>query len=308
MSLFSGIEISAEESCEYPTIYTDCWTPSPSACLGTFFIRGDLLYLKPYESQLDECGSFEIDELVNQQSQVHTTTTNSCKDPAFNWDLGYRVGAGMEAINSCWDLGLYWMHYQTKTHRGWQRNCLNWTLNFDLVDLLIGRSYCFGEASLRLYGGLRGTQIREHVRAHMINSVNSFGSLIDIDDSGDYHQKLQAGGFLLGIEGEYPLCYGFGLYANAAISALYGQFRLKSDHLSSSSLGQSANDSQKHFNTCTNVIDLIIGLRWSTCLTDRFRLTQQISWEHHCFFDYNQIGRSGNLSLDGVGYFASIEF
>lgn len=306
--MFSPLVHGTDYTYEYDT---NCCTGNSLNCntpCGTTFLRGDLLYFKPYESQLDHCGSYHAQEVVNQQSQVDSTTINSSKEPAFNWDLGFRAAAGIEFTNCCWDLGVYWMHYQTKSHRGWERNCLNWTLNLDVLDILIGRTYSCGDMNFRPYGGLRGIQIRQHVQANFVNTINSFGELTTIHDNGDHHESLKAGGFLIGIESEYPICYGFSLYANAAIAALYGQFRLKTSTLASSSLGQSTNYNQKHFNNCTNVGDLSVGVRWSTCLTENFRLTQQISWEHHCFFDYNQIGKSGNLSLDGVGYFASIEF
>ncbi len=297
-----------ENTCAYdasccPSNSISCDTPC-----GTAFLRGDLLYFKPYESQLDQCGSFNTQEVVNTQSQTISTTTNSSKEPTFNWDLGFRAAAGIEFANCCWDLGVYWMHYQTKTHRGWESNCLNWTLNLDVLDVLIGRSYCCGEMSFRPFGGLRGIQIRQHVDVNFVDTLNSSGVLTTIFDSGCHHESLKAGGFLLGIESEYPLCYGFSLYASAAVSAVYGQFRLKEDTLATSSMGQSTTFNEKHFNSCTNIGDLVVGVRWSTRLTETLQLVQQVSWEHHCFFDYNQIGHNGDLSLDGVGYFASIEF
>lgn len=252
--------------------YQNYCVPGTGPSCNKLWIGGDLLYWRAIEDGLG-CDPIEIHD---------------------RWHLGFRAGLGIYNNNTNWSLDAYWTHFNEDTD-GHQKGCrrqkndAHWQLNYNVLDAFFSlkccQSTCF---TLNPFIGVRYAQIDQKLRTETHNKKRD-NRLTDT-------QKFRGVGPEVGVSADYDIGCGFSLYGNAAGAILYGSYHLKCEECK-----------RNRLTTCQSVLDVGLGIRtqlrlcaWSPVI--------QLGWEHHRYFDYNHIGCSSDLCLDGVIFSGSLDF
>lgn len=290
------------------------WFQPACATEENYWINLDLLYWKPWEKSL---------VLTNKKSPVFFTdnfTKAKVIHPHFNWDLGFRLGAGYATPCCLWNVSLNWTHYHTSAHQHRSTNSnditnvnnqqgmfpiwalskdilagdyvsaakLDWRLHLNLIDLDFGYPLsCLNCFEIRPYVGIRTAIINQN--AHIGYSGGIF--FIDIIQAGislngtdHVHLRNDFWGIgpRFGISPQYSLGNGFCLYGDAAISGLCGVFDVNQKECF---LGSKRFHHHKHLVRVRGIADLAAGISWDTCFCQgRYSVAFKLGWEYHIFF------------------------
>lgn len=244
---------------------------------------------------------------------INTTAVNSIpttaiiendRDIDFDWEPGYRVGAGVDMPCSGWDTGAFYTYYYGKGSGNDGASQANWGLHFNVADAVVGRNFWAGSCvDLRPFAGVRYAQIKQNYDAHLVtNLISSTGPSVAVSDKVDT-QKFWGFGPQLGLESDFYLGHGWSLYGNVDGAILYGH--TKSTFNDSDRFDSANNTCLSTSNSCSNLwaIDAGVGVRWEFDY-----LTLKAGLEQHTYFDYNKIGCGGNLNLYGANISAAIHF
>jgi hypothetical protein len=191
----------------------------------------DYLLLRPRRRELD----FAITSTQSQDAPI-----GNIESLEWRTKSGFRIGGGYCWPGDGWEAGVYYMNlhsnadgfaarpaggtlFATLTHPGTieQVDTASATsgVNFDVVDVEMGRRFAMGECFwFRLFGGGRFASIDQ--------SLNAFY------DGGDanlaqVHSPIEfdGAGIRVGGEGHWNINWGFSLFARASGSLLFGDFR-----------------------------------------------------------------------------------
>lgn len=289
---------------------SECCISCQPACCGRGFISADLLYWRAFENGLDACVPRQVSDMVTSDGCVISAFSGKSREPHFQWNPGFRIGAGYEFACSNRDIEAFWTHFYSNAH-GSRRNCNEhrWNINLDVIDVVAGYECdlvsCF---ALMPFVGLRGARI--HQKLH----IGDFsGSCCCIDDDMTIIRKRNTENFLglgplIGLEADWNIGCDFSLYAGASVSWLYGRFhvRLLESEMSVDSVD--CCDVRKRLDASLASADAEVGISWQKCFCNNMRLILGVGLEHHRYFDFNRMCGYGDLSFDGVNFSAGIEF
>ncbi len=222
---------------------------APHTLNRKLFFTADFFYWKPYEDGL----AYAIEETTNT---VTLLTQMHVKEPHMKWEPGFRVGAGFNfGMYDYWDLNLNYTYYYGK---GGGQICecgevatvapqwypallggvasfakVKWCLNYDVLDLELGRHYFVSEAlSVRPHLGLRGAIIRQKYDANYAGEfsyTNSTPTPSTISTgttptSFDAKNNFGGGGIRTGAGLLWHLSPHWGINGQISGSLLYGNF------------------------------------------------------------------------------------
>lgn len=298
---------SCYEICS-PMIFED------ECCQGGAFLSADLLYLRAYEGGLNcDCGPFVIKDNFDSQGRVDTNFKKKNRHIHYQWDPGFRIGAGY-LFGTCdnWDLDIFWTCYNSTTrkhHEFHGCNNLKWKINFNIVDGIIGRQFPFGPCfTLRAFIGLRGGWIEQKVRRNFKSfTFSPMGNETSTTFRKD-REKFFGLGPLVGIDGNYHLGCGFSLYLSVDAACLFGYFHNKFRHREILENSNTFLHGRENLDAVTAAADAYFGIRWQKYFTESIQILFQLGLEHHQYFNFNQIGDYGDLSLDGGTFSVGLQF
>ena len=284
----SGFGGSCEESCPVSCCSDSC---------GRFFLDAGLLYLRAYEGGLanvcDSTHTWDSDE----STLVISRLKGRSHDPDFDWNLGFRVGAGYEMPDCNCGVGAFWTHYHSHNHGHSHDNGSSWKLDFDVVDLLYSCPFdCSSCFTFTPYGGIRFANIDQKLHSRFLSTHNGDS----IHSRGDLKEEFVGIGPMFGIDGSWGIGCGLSLYGNISAAALYGRFHVKADRTVDFHTGTNYSRLRKHICASQLALDTGFGVRWRTCFCCDKVLVLQLGLEQHRYFNLNQFCGYGDLSLDGV--------
>lgn len=131
---------------------------------------------------------------------IQNTSSFAAQDLAFDWDFGFRVGAGYHLEYDGWDTQLYWTWFRTEAGQSEhvpipdsvfvieeimpeffagslssntaQSAKIRWNLRFSMIDWELGRSYWISKGlSLRPFIGLKGGWINQVIHVQYDNLI-----------------------------------------------------------------------------------------------------------------------------------------
>lgn len=189
---------------------------------------------------------------------------------------------------------------------------LEWKLEMNLIDIELGRQFWTSKyVSIRPHVGLRIAYLKQNY-----DIQNSGGSWNARDESiatppvaaqGAYNNFIELEndykgiGIRSGLDSEWNFGCGWALYGNFAASIVYGRFSI--DHNEMNRLTTNLHDKQivldakDSFRASRGMLDLALGLQWSSMLWDAcYGFTARVGWEHHLFFHQNQMWRVNRIN------------
>lgn len=279
-----------------------------SSCCGEGFISADLLYWRAFESGLDICVPNAICDTITADGTVISKFSGKARDPHFKWNPGFRIGAGYELNN--WDIIASWAHFHSHSHRSInQVTQVNWNLDFDSLDILVGYESLNSCFTFKPFIGLRGARIDQRLHINEDPFLTSSSIIDDLSTTNTFNKQRFSGiGPIIGLEGDFNILCGFSFYAGASISCLYGTFDVLLSDCSQSINMIDSFRIKKNLDASLAVGDASLGIRWKNCFCNNMKLILQLGLEHHRYFDYNRIGNYGDLSFDGVNFSVGLEF
>jgi hypothetical protein len=275
---------------------------------GRFSLRGDALYWRPYISGIELCfGDGLITQTTGDTTVFHSREFDA--DPHFNWDAGYRIAAGYEMAKK-WGFGVEWTHFQGDGHR---RSFFNgditshgkFNVKLDQIDIVAGYDYAVNcNFNVKPFIGARIARIKDGVKG-IITTQLLIDDVPAIGEIRHFHHKqnYEAAGLLLGINGDYNIGCGFGVYGTAAASLLYSNIKV-SFH-DKTFLGTVVDTeintfNRRHIHSFDPNIDLALGLFWKTGLFQCAELNMRFGFEHHEYFNQNHFSVfRGDMSFTG---------
>lgn len=301
--------------------------PCQPCCGGKGFVSAEFIWWRAFERGLDTCFPTDVSDSVRSDGKVVSTFSGKDRDPHFEWNPGFRIGAGLEFDCSKWFIADTYTHLHSRAHSdrhdsSYNGNDLRWNLHYDALDVMLGydSDLCSGFA-LRPFIGLRAARIDQklHINAFP-GSTSTFSStssssldlfvvpndLVSIEKRNK--ERFRGLGPLLGVEAEWNVGCDLSVYASASVSWLYGNFRVRLFESNEFTDAVDICRERKHLDACLGSADASIGIRWQQCFCNNTKFILQVGLEHHRYFDYNRLGCYGDLSFDGVNVLAGFEF
>ena len=290
---------AAQKECAYGT-KCNC-APNRST---NFWVSGDLLI---WSANIGGLSSQYGDATINTtivNSRPTTAIIESNQDIDFTWRPGVRIGAGFDWPCSGWETGAYWTHFHAKGSAHEHANSASSWLHFNVADALIGRKFWVGSCvSLKPFTGVRYAQIKQGLRTHLETEIiAATGSSVVVSTLRD-KEKLWAFGPELGLEAVFCMGHKWSVYGNLGGAILYGHTTTTFNTLDAFALADNSCVATTHDDAVQWAVDMGLGLRWNISF-----LTLQAGLENHTYFDYNELGCSGDLNLYGANFSATIHF
>jgi len=269
--------------------------------------------------------------VIEDTTPSATTIANGhVKSPNFKYEFGFKVGLGCNLSHDGWDASLSWTWFRDKARNSINYNggantlfttfisptvvsasnvngpgiaqtaSSHWKLNFDMLDLEMGREFFAGKwLTLRPFFGLRSAWVDQKYHVDYGNVSNMLTSGTVAFSAYDVHMTNDYWGFgpRIGMNGHWEFGSGWSLYGNAGISLLYGFFHLNHDETSTSTAGAVTEQKQvrNSFHSGKAVTDLEVGIQWDYMFfNDSFHLGLHGGWQQQLFFSQNQFMRFTN--------------
>ncbi len=278
---------------------------------GHGFIGADLLYWRAFQDGLDICIPTDVSDTVLSDGRIISTFEGRGKDLNFEWNPGFRIGAGYEFACSNWDVGALWTHFNSKAHRSLcNENRLRWHINLDVIDLLVAYQSDFNSCfSLRPYFGIRLARIDQKLRLGELIDSRTFARESEDLFGTDNKQKFKGVGPLIGLEVDLQVACGFSFYVNGDVSWLYGSNHVRLTNSTATIDVFDFCNIKNKTNSTLMTADASFGIRWQRCFCADKQFVLQLGYEHHRYFDFSRIGgKCCDLSFDGLSLGVGIGF
>lgn len=278
-------------------------TCCPQTCCssGSFFLNAEALYMKAYQGGLSSLCNITRAVDTIEDGVLVSRMTGKGHEPDFRWDWGYRVGVGYGFADTNCGAGVFWTHFNQSTKGSINR----WKLDYDVVDILFNCNCslpcCF---SLAPIAGIKLANIDQHVHSNFCDSQNTFSAF-----THDHaRQRLRGFGPLLGLQAGWDSSCGFSAYGNVAVALLYGNSRIHWEGEDLFDSGINIDNLKDHRTSYQVVLDTGIGVQWKQTFCDDSKLALRLGFEDHRFFNHNQFGDYGDLSLAGLSFGFAFEY
>lgn len=292
---------------------------NPTTRMGGYnsgaFVVADFLYWQAVQDG--------IEYAISSKSPINTSNIfgpvdvtivdGDMKDIGFDWGPGFRIELGYNFRYDQWDLFLNWTRFHNDSSSSarepsggslvalWipatvgggetQHAHAKWHLQYDVVDLELGRSFYLTKAlSARPFVGLRGAFIRQHTKfeyedVHLLNDPNLFD--MNTRTKNDYF----SGGLRAGTELNFRVNQHWSFYGAASASLLYGNYDLKLTYqFPGQNIGPYKLGYKADYNRTKANIEGAIGLQWETGYANgRYHFTILACYEFTEWFNQNQL-------------------
>lgn len=320
---------------------------------GGIFVEGDALIWQPAVHGIP----FGITDYTNGTSLADVSKVAVVPNKLnFKWNAGFRVGVGYQ-FPCAGAASLEWTHYNS-TARGcslvpptvlggfqsiWGlQNTLpispigtetsafaRWKLDLNLVDLKFGLNVSQKGFTVNPFAAVRAGWIQH--RYNILVTDTTAGVAPKVQNI-HMRSRFVGVGLRAGVEADYTVCGGFGVYGFGSGSLLYGRYQNCAREFLTDIVVDAIDISidipnvtarlRDRYNESQFIADCGAGVQWKTNLcNDSYALTLQVGWEQNIFFDQVQFphlpsisfapnpqGEHHNLTLQGVTFTAKLDF
>ena len=280
------------------------------------WVQAEALYMRATEDGLAYA--------VQNKQGTATFANGKTKNARYDWDWGFRVGAGYNLDHDGWDILANYTWFKDKSHQNISGGSiipvnasglaglttsnakakLNLWLN--ILDVELGREFFVSKwLTLRPQVGVRALWLNRTLHSRYSNIFQ--GS--DVNSKEKDH--FAGAGLRGGLNTQWGLGSGWSLFGELDAALLYGKQRInRSDVVKTT--GARLGHNPNRWMALRTTIDLALGLRWDRLFADdAYRIRLQLGWEDHVFLNMSQFssaGSSGNISLNGLAFQARFDF
>jgi hypothetical protein len=299
------------------------------------FLTGDFIYWKARQDNM------QYARTGVQSNPTGSVKQGSEKDVHFEFEPGFKVGLGLITSHDGWDLYLNYTWLNPAKHSNqisgstahpltplWGTAIFStnladdttqaidfasstWKLNFNVVDLELGRNfYLSRRLTMRPHIGLKTAWLNEKSRV-TYSVVNNILSPPTLEEIIRFKEKIWGLGIRGGFDNVWHLSKHWGVYGDLALSALWSEV---SAQRKGTLFPQDYQwfDVNKAFHHVMPVLEMGIGLTYMTWFSDNsYMFKMDAGWEEQVWFDTNYLPGvsntvSGNLTLQG--FTLNVEF
>jgi len=303
----------------------------PKTCDGDLFIEVAGFYWNAHQDGMEYAVQNHVrvlDPIAEFFTQsLNNLIDADYKDPDFKWDFGFKAALGYNSPCDGWDIGVYWTWYKGRASSHdesetddnttlialWSAYSppvfgeityatdiqTDWDLKLNLVDVELGREFWVSKyLTLRPHVGLRFARLdQEFIIKHKGGSFSEFSTdQFSFNNEVDLDNEFKGIGVRAGLDTVWNFGCGWGLYGDFAASIVYGRFSVRHDESNRHAAGNHDKvkilETHESFRASRAMLDLALGLQWATLFCDcKYGFTVQLGWEHHMFFNQNQMWR-----------------
>ncbi len=280
------------------------------------------------EFAIDNSVFVAADATGAQIEELNNLIDAEYKNPNFNWDFGFKAGLAYNTTHDGWDFGVLWTWYRGTASNHLEAETddnhtliplwsvfgvdlqpsdnellyatdieAHWSMRLNLVDVELGREFWVSKyVTFRPHIGIRVASIDQTYRLNHKGGVWS-RQPSDLNNEVNMKNDFWGVGARGGFNTVWNFGHGFAFKADTAISIIYGRFKVKHDEWNRVAISPHGKtrllETEDHFRTSRAMTDLALGLQWATPFGKecQYGFTIGIAWEHHMFFDQNQLWR-----------------
>lgn len=297
------------------------------------FTTFDVFYWRAQEDGLDFALRAEIGSTKDELE---------IQDIKFKWAPGFRLGAGyLFGQHDEWDIYFNWTWYRNKAHgdarttdtttrqffpawfpqflgRYANRASGKWKLNYDTIDVELGRDYFISKAiAARPYISVRGAIVDQDYHAKYDgffllpgNNASTFSNTAFKAENDYWGVGPRIGADLL-----FHANDQFGVFGKLSTSLLYGKFEVR-EHVHTLAPGNGVMlpvpfmvNIDKHFYRLRPEIEAALGIQWETDVNrGRDHVALSLSYETLYWFNQNQLIKVPVSSFGSPTGMAAIDF
>ena len=298
---------------------------------SAFVFSADFLYWYPSE---------EVNDIWASVLSIGFDTS-ALSTPGFNfeWNYGFRLGAGYGLVYDQWDTTFYWTWFRTDTNRSIssQANTIvspefdaafltgntvqsmkgNWGLLFNMFDWELGRSYWVSRClSLRPFLGVKGGWINQSIHVNYYDLTLS-GQLFPTNNSGKERLKnnFWGVGSLGGVNTKWNVrtlgCYCLNFFGDFSMATMWGQWACAD--VFKSTVPQTSSIKTKNSPLGALMFRGFVGIGWgadfcSSQFAARLGFETQL-WLNQLRISTFQIQRlHGDLTLQGLTFNCRLDY
>lgn len=297
-----------------------------------FIFTADFIYWKAMADGFEYAASGVAIVGTDTLTPVPSPKQGKVKGPDFDFQPGFKVGAGLKFAHDGWDLyaNYTWLNPTTVESSlsdpsghmvgngdpyfgaaTLSKASNHFKQNFNVIDLELGRNFFLSKyMTLRPFFGLKTAWINQHVQNSYTvfndatNGINASDGLLPSGQINFLHQKLKIESWGIGVRGGIsPVWYfmkDFGIYGNFALSGMWTNYE---DHIETTYSGTISGTSQhavRSSHTVTPVIELGLGLTYVTTFDDdTYGFSLSAGWEEQMWVGFNEGAPRGNMALQG---------
>lgn len=259
----------------------------PESCTT---IQGELLVWTAYQTNFDYCivGNLENSSLTDARRHYLE----------YDWDTGFRIGAGFRIPCSCWEIRGVYTYFHTKatdsvahpTATNPQGNPVilpvlvptefsnnptdsakaKINTEYDTIDILFSCQNCpYSCLDLTPYIGIRGLILDQNHKVILGPGLEGNNVIWVEGDGSKWKSDYKAVGLHAGVENSYNLCEDFNIFGNLSGSWLIGCY---DSHEKFSATGEPFPRERdvREKNVWQGVTDahIAIGITWESCICD----------------------------------------
>jgi len=310
-------------------------------CSRDFEPFADLIVWTARESGTPDCWAevFSVEK---------NTTSNEFRVINFNWDAGFRVGAGYGMDHDQWDTRAYYTRFHTRgkdevtagpgsvhssflggfyvdnfngkgiTGPAYEQASIDWKIRFNMFDWDLGRSFWVSEElALRPFLGLKGGWIHQLIRSKWQNpDLASFpGSTFYSVATENLKNNFWGIGPQVGLNTKWNLLSScsqyFNLFGDFSTAVMFGHWIF--GDIFNNDIGQQVKVIFNHLNSGATMVRAFMGFGWEGSYCG-LRFSTKLGYETQFWLDQLQFysftgGRWSNLlTLQGGTLEFSVDF
>jgi hypothetical protein len=266
-----------------------------------------------------------------------STKRGRVNQPNFDFEPGFKVGAGLDFAYDGWDLyaNYTWLngdteHNSLSAHRrngvttlfpvvdvfgdistvSLTKESSKWRQYFNVLDLELGRNFFISRhLTLRPHFGLKSAWISEKWKLQYVEADSIF---IDLQKR---KQTLWGIGTRAGLNTVWHFSRNWGLYGDIAVTALWSDFHIKAkDRETDASLALNVTtlNTREVITEVIPVIETGLGMTYMAWFDhDEYLFQISAGWEEQIWLGFNNFvdfNRTGNLSVQGLTVKAGFAF
>ncbi len=308
----------------------------PMGCDGSWLVTLEGLYWNSHQDGMEFAIDNSVFVPANlaffsELEQLNTLSDAEYLAPKAKWDFGFKAGLAYNSTHDGWDLGVTWSWYRgsasshveaeeddnhtfvplwsafqsSNFNLVWARDIeAHWSMRLNLADVELGREFWVSKyLSFRPHVGLRFASIDQNYTLRhkgglwSLQQINFFANN-EVNMRNEFHGVGARGGF----DTVWNLGKGLSFFGNTAVSLVYGRFKVKHDEWNGRARSLHTKtpvlETEDHFRATRAMTDLALGLQWSTPFGQQcqYGFTFGLAWEHHLFFDQNQLWRVNRVN------------
>lgn len=261
----------------------------------------------------------------------------------FNWQPGFRVGAGRNLCHDHWDIVFAYTFYQNVAHSQanavtgsisspfaanfyvnntngatitndptYRNASMRWKFNFNVFDLELGRKFKVDNVHLRPFIALKGAIINQHMDTNWSNPTNASNFTYASENmKNDFYGIGPAIGLNTRWEFYTAPRYVLNIIANVSGALMWGNWLFKDKYANNTPTNVSVNVSA--INGAASMARGLLGIEWAGCIARaevilRFGYEAQVWFDQMQYYSYSMGRLNSLLSLQGIVLGCGIRF